>query len=274
MIPVGFIQKTIETKQGEIAYFSSIIDHSKPAIVLLHGLSSNHSTWNLTMRKLHDLGWNVIALDLRGHGFSDKTRKRKFYSILQNREDISSILKAERIQNVFLVGYSWGGSLAIDYAVHNNKSVKGLVLVSTSYKKIYSNIPFLNLFGQIFLIILGYLLSWQKREEYHYFNHENSETYWTSTFSGLSIMPISVNFWMLAEALSADFKKEISKITFPTLILYGSNDAFVSKKDISYMQQVIPNSKVICIESKNHYLAGEQQEAVSSELINFFKTLI
>jgi alpha-beta hydrolase superfamily lysophospholipase len=71
-------QKQIETPQGRIAYFMTPPRAGAPVVLLLHGLSSNHTTWRPLMETLSARGFVCIAPDVRGHGHSDKTKRRSF----------------------------------------------------------------------------------------------------------------------------------------------------------------------------------------------------
>ena len=86
-------QKWLETDIGKICYFSNIKFAEKPTVVFLHGLSSNHTTWSAPMQALEKLGLNALAPDLRGHGHSDKTKKRNLYKFSVFAHDLEAILQ-------------------------------------------------------------------------------------------------------------------------------------------------------------------------------------
>ena len=47
-----------------------------PVVVLIHGLASDSDTWDRAIEPLAARGLRVIALDLMGHGRSDKSREQ------------------------------------------------------------------------------------------------------------------------------------------------------------------------------------------------------
>lgn len=87
------------------------IDTGKgPAIVLLHGGTSNLESW--TTRGVVDnlaKDFRVIAFDARGHGKSDKPRDPAAYG-RQQALDVVRILDALKIDRAHIVGFSLGGS--------------------------------------------------------------------------------------------------------------------------------------------------------------------
>jgi len=47
------------------------LDPAKPTVVFIHGVLNDHSVWILQSRWFANHGWNVLAVDLPGHGRSD-----------------------------------------------------------------------------------------------------------------------------------------------------------------------------------------------------------
>jgi len=101
-----------------------------PDVVLIHGLSSSLASWyNGTMPSLCDAGFRVTVYDLRGHGLSGLTPTG--YTSLQMAEDLQALLDAVGIDRVLLAGHSFGGAIAMHFAVLNPGRVRGLVLLDS-----------------------------------------------------------------------------------------------------------------------------------------------
>lgn len=269
-------KKSVETPAGGIFYFTHMSFPGRPTVVLLHGLSSNHTTWEGVMKKLAEEKINTIALDLRGHGYSDKRRQRSLYALPIMSEDVRAVMRQENIETIHVVGYSWGGYIGMDFAQRFPDQIKSLILVSTGYTNpfAYTIVPFMGLVGNMLLNVLGYLLIWQKRKEYHYFKPNEARGYWDSTFTGLATMPLSINFWMLAEVLKINFRNALPRIAAPTLILYGEHDAFISRKEIRDMAEKIQNSTVVYMENSSHYLATAYQEKITGHIVKFLDSIL
>lgn len=76
--------------------------------------------------------FTVIRIDLRGHGKTPIGDKEITMELLS--DDIYQLLKTLYIEKYSVVGFSLGGSLAIDLTLNHPKLVKSLVLISTYAK--------------------------------------------------------------------------------------------------------------------------------------------
>lgn len=271
----SFEQKWLEGANGKICYFSNQEFKDKPTVVFLHGLSSNHTTWNAMAVGLKKYRLNFLLPDLRGHGYSDKTKKRSLYKFSVFIEDLEKIIEKEKISRVILVGYSFGGFIALGYAIKYPVSVASLILISTNHVNPfrYRHINFLTWPTYYAVSFLAWLLLWQKRKQYYYYRHnpEVIKGYWPSTLSGFATMPISVNLWMLAEIAYLDFSHDIEKITCPTLIIKSKSDPFVSLAEAADMMRKIKSAEIITLETTTHFLASRCQEDITGIIINFLK---
>jgi pimeloyl-ACP methyl ester carboxylesterase len=106
-------------------------------IVLLHGLASQAHIWDLVAPRLAQR-WRVIALDQRGHGLSDKPDTG--YDFASVTRDLDRFLQAAHSERPVLIGHSWGGSVALDFAAQQPERVIGLVLVDGGFLEIGSRL--------------------------------------------------------------------------------------------------------------------------------------
>lgn len=81
-------------------------------VMLIHGLLGSIDDWRRTTQVMEALSrdYRVIALDLRGHGQSDKPQDPAAYGV-QLTEDLSRLLDHLKIDRAHIVGYSFGGAV-------------------------------------------------------------------------------------------------------------------------------------------------------------------
>lgn len=245
-----------------------------PTLIFLHGLSSNHLTWEPVAERFHKEGYPTVNVDLRGHGHSDKARRRANYHFPIFANDIEGIIERERIESYVLIGYSYGGNVALDLATRHPHGLKGLVLVSTNHRSPfhYSPVPFVSPVAHFLVNALGWFLVWQSRKKYHYFNPATNPGYWRATFSGYATMPLSVNFWMLSEMFTLDYSHRIGHIKAPSLLIRGGTDPFVSEEEIREMEAKIPTCQALSL-GAGHFVAAHHQELVAEHIAAFLKKL-
>ena len=266
-------QKSIETKNGKIFYFSNRPFPGRPTAVFLHGLSSNHTTWLQIMETLRGHRYNSLALDLRGHGLSDKTKKRGLYRLSVFSDDLEIIRKKENLGDFTLVGYSFGGEVALDYAIRYPKSVSSLILLSVNQVNVlkYKGLNFFTPILYVLFNLLAFLLLWQKRKNYKYYEHQKAAGYWGSTLDGFLTMPISINLWMLSELGKLNFGKDLHAIKVPVVLMRAKDDPFVSEAETADMAAAISKSKIVVSKNESHFVATDSQNEVAEIILNFLK---
>jgi len=96
-------------------------------LLLVHGLASNARLWDGVGRRLAEIGRRSVAVDLRGHGQSDKTDAG--YDFATVAGDLRRLIGALGLDRPILVGQSWGGGVVLDFAVRYPELTRGIVLV-------------------------------------------------------------------------------------------------------------------------------------------------
>ena len=104
-----------------------------PAVVLLHGFPDSHALWREQTAALADVGFRVIAPDLRGFGESSKPVGVENYNILTLASDVTGMLDALSISKAHVVGHDWGAALAWALAAFAPERVDHLVALSVGH---------------------------------------------------------------------------------------------------------------------------------------------
>src|SRR2546428_5617043 len=91
-------------------------DPQAPPIVLVHGWGCSAYVFRFNMPALANAGFRVIAIDLKGHGLSDKPQEADEYTIDALVEHLREVLDALGLDRPALAGHSLGGSLVSHFA--------------------------------------------------------------------------------------------------------------------------------------------------------------
>jgi len=100
---------------------------SGPALLLLHGLGCDHTTWAPVISALARR-YTVIAPDLLGHGRSAKPRAD--YSVGGYANGMRDLLTVLGIDRVTVVGHSFGGGVAMQFAYQFPERTERMILVA------------------------------------------------------------------------------------------------------------------------------------------------
>lgn len=97
---------------------------AQPTIVFIHGVLNDHSVWILQSRYFANHGFNVLAVDLPGHGKSAGPAPR---SVEEAADFILALLGAAGLSSAMLVGHSFGSLIAIEAAARANARTPGRI---------------------------------------------------------------------------------------------------------------------------------------------------
>ncbi len=246
-------------------------------IVLLHGWPLSDEMYEYQYNDLIKNKFRVIGITLRGFGKSDKPYSEYNYDI--HVADIRKVLAKLDIKDAVLGGFSMGGSIAIRFASGDN----GV------------HIAKLALFGAAAPI-------WTQREDFPFnlpksavddliaLNYKDRPKLISNFAKILSATETSLNEgignWLNGICLSAssyataqclialrdtDLRKDLAKITIPTIIMHGKKDKICSFDLAEQMKVGIANSQIIAFENSGHSMFLEETDKFNLELIKFAK---
>jgi len=112
------------------------VEGKGPPVVLIHGLfSTADMNWRMpgTIKALA-AHYQVIALDVRGHGDSDKPDSEEAYGV-EMAEDVVRLLDHLKIDKAHIVGYSMGGMIAMKVVTRHPDRVSSLTLGGMGWLK-------------------------------------------------------------------------------------------------------------------------------------------
>lgn len=105
-------------------------DAAKPTLVFIHGVLNDHSVWILQTRYLAHHGFNVLAVDLPGHGRSGGDAPT---SVEEAAQFVAALLDAAGVEHAGLIGHSWGSLIALEAAARLKDRITHIALVGTAF---------------------------------------------------------------------------------------------------------------------------------------------
>ena len=122
-------------------------DPGKPTVLLLHGWGASLYMWRDWYAPLAAAGRRVLAVDLPGHGLSDKPDDPRAYRLTSLMAAVRELLDAERLTRVDVVAQSMAGTIALELALEAGTRIDRTVLVNPAC------------FGRVRLQALGRVVS-------------------------------------------------------------------------------------------------------------------
>jgi pimeloyl-ACP methyl ester carboxylesterase len=121
----------VENKNVHASDAGQGIDRNKETIIFLHGSGLSHIVWSLTEQFFSNKNFNVLSIDLPGHGNSDGPCLDSIEKIADWLEQVFVKLQ---LTNLILVGHSQGCLDILEYAYKYKNRLNKIVFISGSNK--------------------------------------------------------------------------------------------------------------------------------------------
>jgi pimeloyl-ACP methyl ester carboxylesterase len=235
-------------------------------VLLVHGLGSSTRDWEYQIPVLAE-HYRVIAVDIRGHGRSDKPRER--YSIAGFAEDVVALIEHLQLAPVHLVGISMGGMIGFQLGVDRPELLSSLCIVNSGpevkaksprdYLEIAKRWTLSRLFSLDSIAkALGKLL-FPKPEQAEL--RRKIEERWPQNDKRAYLASLdAIIGWGVRERLA--------RISCPTLVITGDHDYTPVALKEAYVKE-LPNSRLLVIEDSRHGTPLDQPERFNSSLLAF-----
>jgi pimeloyl-ACP methyl ester carboxylesterase len=247
-------------------------------ILLLHGFMGHAHVWDALASDLSNY-YRVLALDQRGHGESDWSKKVS-YSIDSHYADLRIFIKSLDLQKIILLGHSMGGRNALFYAACVPEKVEGLIVVDArlrnnpeSSKALQRQIVSLPLqtknLGEVDEALLR-LYPYLSIETCRYIAKHG----YIKSRDGRYVAKYDDR--MSVQIKRADYKTDnlwhmARNVTCPTLFVRGKESPFVSAEEVKRMCLAIKGAKFQEIVGATHMPVQENPKAFKEVIKNFLK---
>ena len=225
-------------------------DKKKPSILLMHGSGLTHIVWSLHEQFYVSQGFNVLSVDLPGHGNSEGPSLK---SIEEISDWVKSIMNVLSVKKLIIIGHSQGCLVGIDFAARYPKLTNCLVLVAGSYKMpVNQDLIDYAEAGDEKAVLL--MMKW---------GYEGSKAF----IGGNPVKKIINSSREIREVLAVDLnacnnykdgKQSLEKINCPTLCIFGDLDKMVPLEVGNKMSSMIKNSEKKVINNCGHMIIFEK----------------
>ena len=261
----------------------------KPVLVFLHPFAFDHYIWKYQWEAFKD-EYSMLAIDLPGFGQSllDASFEitPEFY-----QDVVSTLLERKEISSMILIGNSLGGAVALSLYPKLKKNIKGYFLMAPMTPD-GLNLGFFKQIGLMLLKVPGSILFSKalapilpSKQIIHIIFNISFETSISAllehgfkehlevlyreplaTKNLLNVANILPNWTMLNKSLFA-------LIEAPTVLLWGRNDKVLPCEAGVYLNESLPDSKLLVFNDIGHVPQIEHYEKTNLLLADFLKKL-
>jgi pimeloyl-ACP methyl ester carboxylesterase len=239
------------------------IDKNKETVVLLHGSGLSHIVWSLTEQYLSNQNYNILSIDLPGHGNSEGKSLKSIEEISDWLEEVFNKLN---ISNLTIIGHSQGCLEALEYYSKYSKRVKSLVFIGGSYR-MPVNQDLIDLAEDGDYQAVKLMMKWSYEDSKKFIGGNPVEKIINSPRDIREILAIDLvacnNYKNGSEALKS--------INCPTLFIFGELDKMVNLEKGKKFAELIPNSKIHIIKNCGHMIMFEKAFEMREKISEFLK---
>lgn len=269
----GLVSDTISIDGRTIAYLHNEEARDADTIVMLHGFAANKENWLRMAAELTD-DYNVYAIDLPGHGGSNKDLDRA-YSLNDQAGYVKQILDTLKLKQVHMVGNSMGGAITALYAATYPDRIKTAMLLDPAGILEYdSELVELVLKGENPLVVTqpG---DFEKLVDFAL--EKKPFVPWPiySVMEQKAIANEAINkhiFLAIRDSgYQPEFRDNIENIRAPVLIVWGKEDRVINYRNADVFSDRIPDSQKIILEGVGHAPMIEVPEQTARMLRRFIE---
>lgn len=288
----------IETPKGTFQVWTKRVGNNpRIKVLLLHGgPAMTHEYWEAMDSFLPAAGIEYYYYDQLGSFYSDQPKEPELWEIPRFVDEVEQVREALGLgpENFFLVGHSWGGMLALEYALAHPDQLEGLVI-----SNMMASIPAYNEYAKKVLMPAmdpGVLAEIQRIEAegrtseprymellipHHYEKHllRRPAVEWPDPFSR-SLAHVNLDIYVPMQGPSElgasgklvdwDRTADLAKITVPTLVIGAAHDT-MDPAHMEWMSTQLPRGRYLFCPEGSHMAMYDDQKTYMEGLIRFLK---
>jgi len=235
---------------GAQIYWASFGKADGPPVILLHGGLGSSDHFAFQLPALVDK-FRVVVIDSRGQGRSTLPPEKLSYHLMAS--DVTAVMDALAIKRAAFAGWSDGGAIALDLAVHEPTRVERFFIIGTNYDSAGSKPRRKQKPSQAFRRYMA-----KCKADHLAFG--NSLASWTAINAAL--LPV----W---RSMGNFTKEDLQRIEARALITLGDHDEIIEPAQIKEMGTLIPHGAAKIFAGVSHFAIWQDPASINAALVAF-----
>lgn len=253
----------IENKSIHISNAGQVFDNKKDTIVFLHGSGLSHIVWSLAEQFFSNKNFNVMSIDLPGHGNSEGPCLETIEKIADWLEKVFLELNLDQ---VILAGHSQGCLEILEYSYKFKSRVKKLVFIGGSYR-MPVNQTLIDLAKNGDSEAVKLMMKWSFKDYKKFIGGNPVEKIIQSPRDISEILATD----LIACSNYSNGSNAVKEIDCPTMVILGSDDKMVNLEVGKKFANLIKNSITHIIEDCGHMIMIEKAFEMREKVLEFLE---
>jgi pimeloyl-ACP methyl ester carboxylesterase len=272
---------TIEIGGASVAYAEA---GSGETVLLLHSSASSSAQWRSLSESLQAV-YRCLAPDLYGYGDTDAWPGEGPLDLAEEAA-LADAVVAESDRPLHLVGHSYGGAVALRFALQHTERLRSLTLIEPVafhlLRSATADAADRSLFGEV-AEVAGLVSKATATGDYrggmaHFVDYWNGDGAWSRTKPALRAAlaqrtpKVALDFW--ATMTESTPRAAYRRIAVPTLVLRGTESPAPTRRIAELVSQALPRSRLQSIDGAGHMLPLTHREAVNAAVAEHLSSTI
>ncbi|MEO8239213.1 MAG: alpha/beta hydrolase [Flavobacterium sp.] len=262
---------TVSTTLGKLEVQDAGPINGSTAVLWPSLFSDGQTSWGTQLTVLHELGWRTLLINPPGTGGSSPATRT--FTMKECAEAVITILDATSVDRAAILGLSWGGSVALQFALNFPQRVSALVLSNTTARRstfferirgrVFIGIVRMGLPGGIGKMVADTMLSKNTRQ-----NNSSFTTRFIADANKLDTVGL-VNAMRSVDVNSISVVDMLNRINVPTLVIAGTEDSIFPIAHSEELAKGIVGAKLKVLSNVSHIAPSEAPTEVAALLKDF-----
>jgi pimeloyl-ACP methyl ester carboxylesterase len=275
---------------GARVHFRDEGNQSGPVIVLVHGSNASLHTWEPWVKEFSD-GYRIVSMDLPAHGLTGGVPDADYTSQAQ-LNTVSAVASHLGLESFVLGGNSMGGGVTWRYTLKHPEQVSAMLLIDASGPPQWWQERQTELDGEERAAPLAFQLlqkPWfrliAKRIDPYYLTEQGVRSAYNNSpvvdqalidrYYELSLRQGTRDATLsrFSQRPNIDVEYDLSKLTQPTLVMWGKEDSLIPASMADKFAEVLPNTTVVVYDDVGHIPMEEIPERSAKDVLEFLRGL-